>query len=115
MFEIAELFPKLTRAQRETIARASTAFALWKGCPLGECRRAHACRGFAEPVPECAPALADRVREARDALLALLPKRPGDETSHRMRRVVQRVGALVERQVEELERKLARMHGAAGG
>jgi hypothetical protein len=115
MFEIADLFPKLTREQQDTIARASTAFALWKVCPLGECRRAHACRGFAEPLPKCSPALADRVREAKDALLALLPKRRADETSHRMRRVVQRVGALVERQVEELERKLARRHGGAGG
>jgi hypothetical protein len=115
MFEIADLFPKLIREQQETIARASTAFALWKTCPLGACRRAHACRGFAEPVPECAPELADRVREAKDALLALLPKRPADETRQRMGRVVQRMGVLVERELEELERKLARRHGGAGG
>jgi hypothetical protein len=32
-----------------------------------------------------------------------------------MGRVVQRMGVLVERELEELERKLARRHGGAGG
>jgi hypothetical protein len=111
MSELSELlFPKLAPEQRATIVRASGAFALWRSCPRGTCRRAHACCGFAEAfVPDCVAPLAGCVAETRDALMALVP--PGrrgaaDALNRQVFGIAQRTAALMEWKLDELERRV---------
>jgi hypothetical protein len=102
------MIPTLTPAQRATIEDGSDAFALWRHCPRGTCRRAHACRGFAAlPIADCVPELAKQVADTLDALRALVRRRESGLTAQ-INRMTARVAALAERKIEKMERMAGR-------
>jgi hypothetical protein len=67
MFDISDfvVVRQFNPAQRAMLARASTAFELWRGCERRACQRARRCRGFEFfPIAGCLPALAGKISAA---------------------------------------------------
>jgi hypothetical protein len=117
----ALLHPRLLPEQAETILATSDAFGLWMRCKRAGCRRAQACRGFAGAVdiPACVPRLIGYTRVCLGAVDALLPERklppaPRAETVRLMGEFQLRAARLLDRHLQELERRAEAKAAPAG-
>src|SRR5690606_33074950 len=105
----------LTFHRRRVAALADT-LALWRRCERAACRRAGACRGAGEPVPNCVHAVVQGVARSVRVCFAALPgaePRPAEmeSTDAQLDRSNRRMGALIEEEIERMERMNARRAG----
>jgi hypothetical protein len=98
--------------RRRVTALADT-LGLWRQCRRAACRRAGACRGADEPVPFCVLAVVQGVsRSVRVCVAALPGAEPRlvetESTGAQLDRINRRMGALLEQEIERVERMNAR-------